>query len=232
MKELSMIKALYTLLALSLTSPAFSQAPGPQVQVELKIIEIDEKDYDELMAELKAAKGATEFWEKVQKFPGADLLSAPRITALVNQEAGIELGQDEVFPVKFNAIGEWTKSRIFFVGIKVQITPTLKKNELMAELKAAKGAPEFWEKVQKFPGADLLSAPSIELRLDAEFSKLVEVNVPNVPNATIPVFNSRKIQSNLILTDGVPAVMGGLSSDGRRTLIICTAKLMKDTVGD
>jgi hypothetical protein len=58
MKELSMIKALYTLLALSLTSPAFSQAPGPQVQVELKIIEIDEKDYDELMAELKAAKGA------------------------------------------------------------------------------------------------------------------------------------------------------------------------------
>ena len=145
-----MIKALYTLLALSLTSPAFSQAPGPQVQVELKIIEIDEKDYDELMAELKATKGA----------------------------------------------------------------------------------PEFWEKVQKFPGADLLSAPSIELRLDAEFSKLVEVNVPNVPNATIPVFNSRKIQSNLILTDGVPAVMGGLSSDGRRTLIICTAKLMKDTVGD
>ena len=58
MKELSMIKALYTLLALSLTYPAFSQAPGPQVQVELKIIEIDEKDYDELMAELKAAKGA------------------------------------------------------------------------------------------------------------------------------------------------------------------------------
>ena len=57
MKELSMIKALYTLLALSLTYPAFSQAPGPQVQVELKIIEIDEKDYDELMAELKAAKG-------------------------------------------------------------------------------------------------------------------------------------------------------------------------------
>ena len=60
MKELSMIKALYTLLALSLKSPAFSQAPGPQVQVELKIIEIDEKDYDELMAELKAAKGTTE----------------------------------------------------------------------------------------------------------------------------------------------------------------------------
>ena len=60
MKELSMIKALYTLLALSLTSTAFSQAPGPQVQVELKIIEIDEKDYDELMAELKAAKGTTE----------------------------------------------------------------------------------------------------------------------------------------------------------------------------
>ena len=52
-----MIKALYTLLALSLTSPAFSQALGPQVQVELNIIEIDEKDYDELMAELKAAKG-------------------------------------------------------------------------------------------------------------------------------------------------------------------------------
>ena len=60
MKELSMVKALYTLLALSLTSPAFSQAPGPQVQVELKIIEIDEKDYDELMAELKADKGTTE----------------------------------------------------------------------------------------------------------------------------------------------------------------------------
>ena len=57
MKELSMVKALYTLLALSLTSPAFTQAPGPQVQVELEIIEIDEKDYDELMAELKAAKG-------------------------------------------------------------------------------------------------------------------------------------------------------------------------------
>ena len=58
MKELSMVKALYTLLALSLTSPAFSQAPGPQVQVELKIIEINKKDYDEPMAELKAAKGA------------------------------------------------------------------------------------------------------------------------------------------------------------------------------
>ena len=52
-----MVKALYTLLALSLTSPAFSQAPGPQVQVELKIIEINKKDYDEPMAELKAAKG-------------------------------------------------------------------------------------------------------------------------------------------------------------------------------
>ncbi len=185
-----------------------------QVNVELKYVEIDDSDYDVVKAELEAGKLRREFeglklsevtpdfWGKVQSFPGADILSAPRITVLVNQEAVIQVGEEHVFPGDFQEDGEPTDFQKRFVGIKVQVAPTLKKR-------------------------------GIGLSIKTTFTKLMKhIEVPNVPDATLPVFNSKQVQTNVILPDAVPAMIGGFSSDGRRTLIICTARLVKDADKD
>ncbi len=76
----------------------------PQIQIEFKFLELDEADYDVVKEELLATRlpGDFEglnrsqvpagFWKKVETFPGAEILSAPRITALENTQAEISIG--------------------------------------------------------------------------------------------------------------------------------------------
>ena len=78
-------------------------ANQPAVTLELKFVELDESDYEVVKEELLATRlpGDFEglsrsqvplgFWKKVQSFPGAEMLSAPRITTLLDSEASIEI---------------------------------------------------------------------------------------------------------------------------------------------
>jgi hypothetical protein len=79
-------------------------AAAQQVSVEMKFVELDEADYEVVKAELLATRlpGDFEglkrsqvpagFWAKVQTFPGAEILSAPKLLVLEGSEATIEVG--------------------------------------------------------------------------------------------------------------------------------------------
>jgi hypothetical protein len=76
----------------------------PHIQIEFKFLELDEVDYDVVKEELLATRlpGDFEglnrsqvpvgFWKKVETFPGAEIISAPHITALENKQAEISIG--------------------------------------------------------------------------------------------------------------------------------------------
>jgi hypothetical protein len=80
---------------------------------------------------------------------------------------------------------------------------------------------------KKFVGirAELTSSPSkrgIALELSVEFSK--RAGETPVPHGTVPTFSTKTITTRVILPENVPAMIGGFSADGRKTLIICQAK--------
>ena len=84
--------------------PFFISA-APQVTVEMKFVELDEADYEVVKAELLATRlpGDFEglkrsevpagFWAKVQTFPGAEIISAPKLLVQDGAEASIEVGE-------------------------------------------------------------------------------------------------------------------------------------------
>ncbi|MDE0820872.1 MAG: hypothetical protein OSA95_07105, partial [Opitutales bacterium] len=80
---------------------------------------------------------------------------------------------------------------------------------------------------KKFVGirAELTPSPSkkgIALELSVEFSK--RAGETPVPHGTVPIFSTKTITTRVILPENVPAMIGGFSADGRKTLIICQAK--------
>lgn len=76
---------------------------NPTATVELQFVELDEADYEVVREELLATRlpGDFEglnrsqvpagFWKKVQTFPGAELLSAPKVSTGYGNEAMIEI---------------------------------------------------------------------------------------------------------------------------------------------
>ena len=175
-----------------------------QIAIELKVVEIDESDYDVVKAELQAGKLRKEFeglnmsavtpgfWEKVQSFPGSDVLSAPKVTSLAGRTSVIQIGEEVVYAEEFLENGDPAGPlQKMFVGLRAELNLSLKKK-------------------------------GIGLELSVEFSKRGGETV--VPNGTVPIFSTKSIMTRVTLPENVPAMIGGFSADGRRTLIICQAK--------
>ena len=175
-----------------------------QVAVQLKFVEIDDSDYDVVKAELEAGKLRKEFeglnmsavtpgfWEKIESFPGSDVLSAPKVTSLVGKVCSIVVGSDLVYAEEFLENGDPAGPRQKkFLGIRAEMT--------------------------SFP-----SKKGIGLELSVEFSK--RAGETPVPHGTVPIFSTKTITTRVILPENVPAMIGGFSADGRKTLLICQAK--------
>ena len=132
------------------------------------------------------------FWEKIESFPGSDVLSTPKVTSLVGTACAIVVGSDLVYAEEFLESGEPVGlMQKFFVGIRAELTPSP-------------------------------SDKGIALELSVEFSK--RAGETSVPHGTVPIFSTKTITTRVILPENVPAMIGGFSADGRKTLIICQAK--------
>jgi hypothetical protein len=175
-----------------------------QVTVQLKFVEIDDSDYDVVKAELEAGKLRKEFeglnmsavtpgfWEKIESFPGSDVLSAPKVTSLVGRACAVAVGSDLVYAEEFLENGDPAGlMQKKFVGIRAELTSSPSKR-------------------------------GIALELSVEFSK--RAGETPVPHGTVPIFSTKTITTRVILPENVPAMIGGFSADGRKTLIICQAK--------
>ena len=100
-------------------------AAAQQISVEMKFVELDEADYEVVKTELLATRlpGDFEglkrsqvpagFWAKVQTFPGADIISAPKVLAQDGDEASIEVGE----VIKVNLVCE---SRAKGTGVELE----------------------------------------------------------------------------------------------------------------
>ena len=200
---LIIMKKVSIIIAFLLAGLLFAEETD-QVTVELKFVEIDDSDYDVIKAELEAGKLRKEFeglnmsavtpgfWEKIESFPGSDVLSAPKITSLVGQACSITVGSDFIYAEEFLENGDPAGlMQKKFVGIRTELTP--------------------------YP-----SKKGIALELSVEFSK--RAGETPVPHGTVPIFSTKTITTRVILPENVPAMIGGFSTDGRKTLIICQAK--------
>ena len=97
-----MLRSLLPLLAI-IVLPFVVFANQPTASIEFQFLELDEVDYDVVREELLATRipGDFEglnrsqvpvvFWKKVETFPGAELLSAPKIIAQYDSEAKVEI---------------------------------------------------------------------------------------------------------------------------------------------
>jgi len=179
-----------------------------QVEVALKFVEIDGSDYDVVKAELKAGRLGGDFeglnmsavtpgfWKKIQTFPGADVLSAPKVTVLTGQQARIEVGQEVAFAEEFLENGDPAGPlQTRFVGLRATITAQLQPK-------------------------------GVGLSLDV--SAVDQAGQTEVPHGTVPIFQTRALTTRVTLPEDTPAMIGGFTSDGRRTLIICQAKTLKN----
>ncbi len=177
------------------------------MEVSLKFVEIDDSDYDVIKAELEAGRLRQDFeglnisavtpgfWKKIQQFPGAEVLSAPKITTLTGKSATIEVGKEVAFHEEFLEDGKPAGPlQKRFIGLRAEVAARILKK-----------------------GIDV----------DLEAQCVERVGEAEVPHGTIPVFSTRAIQTRVTLPEDTPAMIGGFTADGRRTLIICQAKTKK-----
>ena len=120
-----------------------------QIEVSFKFVEIDESDFDVVKAELKAGRLQQDFeglnvsavpsgfWKKIQSFPGADILSAPKAKVHDAKTATISIEEEISFAEEFLENGEpagpLQKRNL---GIKVITTPRIAEKGISVEVDA------------------------------------------------------------------------------------------------
>jgi len=168
------------------------------VEIEAKILEVDEgafldasKNFGGVSATIPDSL-ASILLDALTREEGTGLLSVPRVTVKNGKKAEIQVVQEFVFPTgkpSTQATGEGDGRQVQEIGFELSVTPTVQKNN------------------------------QIHLRLNPKvttFDGFVESGTKGI--GFLPIFSVRKIATQVTLSDGATAIIGGLTRKEEKTV--------------
>jgi LysM repeat protein/chaperonin cofactor prefoldin len=178
------------------------------VEIEAKILEVDEGAFLDASKDLDGSpivipdSQASILLNALSREEATDSLSAPRITVKNGEKAEIKVVQEFVlFPTgkpSTQATGEGDGRQVKEIGFELSVTPTVQKNnQIHLQLNP---------KVTQFEGFVESGGPS-DPTGGIGFSK----GLP--PGILMPIFSTRKIATQVTLSDGETAIIDGLTRD-------------------
>ena len=185
------------------------------VEIEAKILEVNEDAFLDASKDLEGSPSvipdslASILLDALTREKSTDLVSAPRITVKNGEKAEIKVVQEFVFPAfptgkpSIQATGEGDGRQVQEIGFELSVTPTVQKNnQIHLQLNP---------KVTEFDGFVKSGGPS-DPTGGIGFSK-------RVPSGKflMPIFSKRKIATQVTLSDGATAIIGGLTRKEPKT---------------
>jgi LysM repeat protein len=178
------------------------------VEIEAKILEVDEGAFLDASKDLDGSpivipdSQASILLNALSREEATDSLSAPRITVKNGEKAEIKVVQEFVlFPTgkpSTQATGEGDGRQVKEIGFELSVTPTVQKNnQIHLQLNP---------KVTQFEGFVESGGPS-DPTGGIGFSKRLP------PGILMPIFSTRKIATQVTLSDGETAIIDGLTRD-------------------
>ena len=177
------------------------------VEIEVKIIEMDKDAFLDASKDLDGSPSvipdsqASILLNALTREEATDLLSAPLITVKNGEKAEIKVVQEFVFPTgkpSTQATGEGDGRQVKEIGFELSVTPTVQKNnQIHLQLNP---------KVTQFEGFVESGGPS-DPTGGIGFSK----GLP--PGILMPIFSTRKIATQVTLSDGETAIIDGLTRE-------------------
>jgi LysM repeat protein/chaperonin cofactor prefoldin len=178
------------------------------VEIEAKILEVDEGAFLDASKDLDGSpivipdSQASILLNALSREEATDSLSAPRITVKNGEKAEIKVVQEFVlFPTgkpSTQATGEGDGRQVKEIGFELSVTPTVQKNnQIHLQLNP---------KVTQFDGFIESGGPS-DPTGGIGFSKRLP------PGILMPIFSTRKIATQVTLSDGETAIIDGLTRD-------------------
>jgi len=143
---------------------------------------------------------------------GVDVLSAPSITTLSGKKATIKVGERHNYPMEYEeGVSVGTVLHVRYVdwkekilGVEMDVTPTIKGNEIDLEINPKITDLIGWEQFQ-LASADT-SYTYYQYRIGQQFEHERVV-------AKLPVFKRREIKTEISVSSGSTVAMGGLISE-------------------
>jgi beta-lactamase regulating signal transducer with metallopeptidase domain len=121
---------------------AAPDASKPQIELEFKLISIDEKTYLEKQQEIDAAIAKADLAtliDKLNKMPGVNLLSTPSVTTQEGLRATVDVLREMSYPTKFDKDKDGNRVPSDFkthdVGFSIEAKPTLQPDHHSVLLK-------------------------------------------------------------------------------------------------
>ena len=178
------------------------------VEIEAKILEVDEGAFLDASKDLDGSpivipdSQASILLNALSREEATDSLSAPRITVKNGEKAEIKVVQEFVlFPTikpSTQATGEGDGRQVKEIGFELSVTPTVQKNnQIHLQLNP---------KVTQFEGFIESGGPS-DTTGGIGFSKRLP------PGILMPIFSTRKIATQVTLSDGETAIIDGLTRE-------------------
>jgi LysM repeat protein/chaperonin cofactor prefoldin len=180
------------------------------VEIEAKILEVDEGAFLDASKDLDGSpvvipdSQASILLNALSREEATDSLSAPRITVKNGEKAEIKVVQEFVFPAfptgkpSRQATGEGDGRQVKEIGFELSVTPTVQKNnQIHLQLNP---------KVTQFEGFIESGGPS-DPTGGIGFSKRLP------PGILMPIFSTRKIATQVTLSDGETAIIDGLTRE-------------------
>jgi LysM repeat protein/chaperonin cofactor prefoldin len=180
------------------------------VEIEAKILEVDEGAFLDASKDLDGSpivipdSQASILLNALSREEATDSLSAPRITVKNGEKAEIKVVQEFVFPAfptgkpSTQATGEGDGRQVKEIGFELSVTPTVQKNnQIHLQLNP---------KVTQFEGFIESGGPS-DPTGGIGFSKRLP------PGILMPIFSTRKIATQVTLSDGETAIIDGLTRE-------------------
>ena len=178
------------------------------VEIEAKILEVDEGAFLDASKDLDGSpivipdSQASILLNALSREEATDSLSAPRITVKNGEKAEIKVVQEFVlFPTgkpSTQATGEGDGRQVKEIGFELSVTPTVQKNnQIHLQLNP---------KVTQCEGFIESGGPS-DTTGGIGFSKRLP------PGILMPIFSTRKIATQVTLSDGETAIIDGLTRD-------------------
>ena len=178
------------------------------VEIEAKILEVDEGAFLDASKDLDGSpivipdSQASILLNALSREEATDSLSAPRITVKNGEKAETKVVQEFVlFPTgkpSTQATGEGDGRQVKEIGFELSVTPTVQKNnQIHLQLNP---------KVTQFEGFVESGGPS-DPTGGIGFSKRLP------PGLLMPIFSTRKIATQVTLSDGETAIIDGLTRE-------------------
>ena len=173
------------------------------VEIEAKILEVDEDAFLDAYKDREGSPNvisdsqANILLNALTREEATDLLCAPRITVKNGEKAEIKVVQEFVIPTgkpSEQTTGGGVGRQVQEIGFELAVTPTVQKNnQIHLQLNP---------KVTQFDGFVESGGPS-DPTGGIGFSKRLP------PGILMPTFSTRKIATQVTLTDGATAIIGG-----------------------